>query len=176
MERVLRAHPGVDAAAVDARPAGDGGTRLVAWLAPEVPDDARTWLAKYLPPHLIPAAFVGLARLPLTSAGKLDRRALPDPDRTPVGACAVEPPETATERLLAELWRELLHVEAVNALDNFFDLGGHSLLATQLLARLPVELPLTVLFDQPTLRDLAAHIDALDRTAAPAEEVVVVVT
>ncbi|HEV7900058.1 MAG TPA: amino acid adenylation domain-containing protein [Planosporangium sp.] len=169
IERELCAHPAVTAAAVRARTRRAGGARLIAWLAPAVPDNLRGWLAERLPPHLVPDAFVALDRLPLNAAGKLDHTALPEPEPTHA-ATGAEPPVGQTERALADLWRELLDVGVVNRDDNFFDLGGHSLLATQLLARIPGDLPLTVLFDYPTLRDLAERVDEMARDTGIATE------
>jgi acyl carrier protein len=105
---------------------------------------------------------VRLERLPLTANGKLDRRALPDPE-APSAAEQVEP-RTVTERVIAEIWMEVLGVESVGVEDDFFAAGGHSLKATQVLARisrmLEVELPLRVLFEAPTIAGLAAAVEA----------------
>ena len=155
IERVLIDHPSVQDAAVRADPTAQ---RLIAWIVPAVPDELRRWLGQRLPPPLIPDAFVALDQLPRTAHGKLNTAVLPAP--TPHRpALVTEPPTGPTEESLAGLWRELLGVPTVNRTDNFFDLGGHSLLATQLLARIPAELPLSVLFDHPTLAELAAHVD-----------------
>jgi hypothetical protein len=108
--------------------------------------------------------------MPLTAAGKVNRAALPEPEHAPA-ASTPEPPVGPTERLLADHWRALLNVDVVNRTDNFFDLGGHSLLATQLLARIPGDLPLAVLFDHPTLRDLAQHVDELTEAGCLPEPV-----
>jgi hypothetical protein len=113
---------------------------------------------------MVPADIVWLDKLPLNSSGKLDRRALPAPDRkrSELGV-AVEAPRTQTEKLLATIWMELLGIDQVGRHDSFFVLGGHSLLATQVLARiharLNVEVALRGLFDNPTLSALAREID-----------------
>ena len=116
---------------------------------------------------MVPAAFVGLAALPLTASGKVDRRALAGPAFAPQGAAAAAgyvAPATGTEQELAAIWSEVLGVGRVGARDDFFDLGGHSLLAVQILSRmrdrLGVDLPVRVLFEAPTLAALARRVDA----------------
>ncbi|MCY8606860.1 phosphopantetheine-binding protein [Bacillus sonorensis] len=99
--------------------------------------------------------------MPVTSNGKLDRKALPEPKRL---SSAYTEPATATEARLAVLWQEVLGVERVGATDHFFELGGHSLKAMTLIARihqeLEAEVPLRELFLHPTVRDLAVWIEA----------------
>jgi acyl carrier protein len=114
---------------------------------------------------MVPAAFVFLDAWPLTPSGKIDRAALPSPERVDQGA--IQPyvaPRTEAEATLAQICAELLGLERVGAEDSFFALGGHSLLATQLLARVraqfQVELPLRALFEQPTVAGLAQHVEA----------------
>jgi amino acid adenylation domain-containing protein len=164
----LGAHPGVEAAAVIARPAPDGTSRLVAYVVapPAVvltPAALRTTLRDRLPEYMLPAVFVRLTALPLSASGKLDRTALPAPetvetlrDRQYVA------PRTAVERRLAALLSELLAMP-IGVGDNFFLLGGHSLLGTQLIARVRnafgVDLPLRTVFDHPTVEDLALEIE-----------------
>ncbi|MDQ3982113.1 MAG: amino acid adenylation domain-containing protein, partial [Actinomycetota bacterium] len=131
VQAALRRHPSVEEAVV--APASDASGRiLVAYLTgapvPSV-SELRAFLAERLPAHMIPAAFVPLDELPLTPAGKVDRAALPapGPQRPDLGH-GYEEPVTETEKLLAEIWSEVLGVERVGRTDNFFDLGGHSLL------------------------------------------------
>jgi amino acid adenylation domain-containing protein len=168
---LLTEHPLVRAATVDLRPDRAGIPRLVAWVAPAVPDGLRTWTADRLPSHLVPAEFVPVPALPLTANGKLDRRGLPDPVG-PAASMVDDPPAGPTEWTLAALWGQALGVADVNRGDDFFDLGGHSLLAAQVVARIPalfgVDLPLTALFDHPTLADLAACVDAAQAAPRPA--------
>ncbi|MFI0484310.1 amino acid adenylation domain-containing protein [Actinomadura sp. 9N215] len=143
--------------------------RLVAYIVPtpgqEEPraDELRAFLRSRLPESMIPAAIVMLPELPLTSSGKVDHKALPDPPRPD----PVEP-ETATERVLADIWRRVLNVDYVAVNDDFFELGGHSLLAAQIIARirseLNVDLPIVAVFDAPTVVRLAIVVDH----AAPA--------
>ncbi|MGH9350163.1 MAG: amino acid adenylation domain-containing protein [Vicinamibacterales bacterium] len=139
--------------------------------------DMRARLGESLPEIMIPPVFVLLDRLPVSANGKLDRRALPLPDRGSLQAASLVPPRTPTEEVLAALWREVLGIDGFGVHANFFDLGGHSLLATRVTAGIRrhfhVQLRLHVVFDQPTIAQLAevvetALLDALD--AIPEEE------
>ncbi|MEW5929610.1 MAG: amino acid adenylation domain-containing protein [Gemmatimonadota bacterium] len=168
IEAVLRMHGQVKEAVVLLREDVPGQPRLVAYVTGEAgaePSAAglRAHAAEQLPEYMVPGAFVVLERLPVTSNGKVDRRALPAPERASEGEY-VEP-RTAVEELLAGTWAELLHLERVGAADNFFGLGGHSLLATQVVSRarqaFGVEVPLRALFEAPTVAGLAARIEAL---------------
>ncbi|MBV9787732.1 MAG: amino acid adenylation domain-containing protein, partial [Chloroflexi bacterium] len=140
-----------------------------------LPSNLRAFLADRLPEYMIPAAFVTLDALPLTPTGKIDRRALPAPERLrdEAEAGAAEP-STPTEQMLTGIWSSILGVEQVGRFDHFFELGGHSLKATQVITRIrdafEVELPLRVLFESPTVAELAARIDAA-RSAALADNV-----
>jgi hypothetical protein len=100
----------------------------------------RASLAATLPEHMVPTAFVTLAEFPLTPNGKLDRRALPRPDRAAVEGTRVAP-RTPVETALARLWAELLDLPEVGIHDDFFALGGHSLLAARLTFRIGREIP-----------------------------------
>ncbi|MEV7144842.1 amino acid adenylation domain-containing protein, partial [Streptomyces tauricus] len=116
-----------------------------------------------LPEYMVPSVFVELAEVPLTANGKLDRTALPEPHGVRQVTTGPVAPRTEAERILAEVWAQVLGVEEVGAEDNFFDLGGHSLLATQVISRVRevfgVEVPLSVLFDEPTVREFASVIE-----------------
>jgi len=168
IESVLRQHPSVREAVVLVQGQGTSNERLVGYVTARgqvSPDfkDLRSFLKERLPEYMVPAGFVGLEKLPLTSSGKLDRGALPIPDRVgPERAAANETPETETERALAAIWMELLGIDQIGIHDNFFELGGHSLLATRVvarvLARMSVEVALRVMFDCPTLAELALAI------------------
>ena len=169
VEAALRAHPAVDSAAVVAREDRPGEARLVAYVvasggAQPTAAELRAYLADRLPSYLVPSGWVGLDALPLLPNGKLDRRALPDPDEA-AGEAEHVAPRTPTEEILAGIWAEVLGVETVGAADDFFALGGHSLLATRMAARVRgafgVELPLRALFEAPTVGGAAARIDAL---------------
>ncbi|MBL1106797.1 amino acid adenylation domain-containing protein, partial [Streptomyces sp. 5-8] len=170
IETALAEHPQVGQVAVIARKDHAEDTRLVAYLVPVDgaalrPEDLRDHLREWLPDYMVPAAFVTLGALPLTTNGKLDRHALPEPEFT--GSRAGRVPHTPQEQVLAGLFAEVLGLTQVGADDSFFDLGGHSLLATRLVARvratLGVELPLHTLFRTPTVAGLAAALSGAGR-------------
>ncbi|RKG94728.1 amino acid adenylation domain-containing protein, partial [Corallococcus sp. CA053C] len=172
VEAVLRAHASVQDVVVHARTEAPGEKRLVAYVvarAGHVMDAAalKELVQRHLPRYMVPSAFVALAALPLTPNGKVDRKALPAPEAAPAQS-SVLAPRTLTEELLASVWARVLRVERVGAYDHFFELGGHSLLATQAVSRireaLQVDLPLSSLFEAPTLAALAEKVDALRAT------------
>ncbi|MGH7833537.1 MAG: AMP-binding protein, partial [Candidatus Binatia bacterium] len=152
--------------------------RLVAYLiarAEQKPStgELRRFLKSTLPDYMVPSAFVFLDALPLTPNGKLDHSSLPLPDqrdREEHGRSAAS--HTPMEKLIADIWAEVLQVERIGIHENFFDLGGHSLLVTRVLSRVretcQVELPLRALFEDPTVAGLAAKIThARTQEAAP---------
>ncbi|HEU4456113.1 MAG TPA: amino acid adenylation domain-containing protein, partial [Longimicrobium sp.] len=165
IESVLLEHPAVREAVVLARGEGDA-RRLVAYVASgdahPTPAELKAHVAAILPEHMVPSAFVVVDAFPLTPNGKIDRRALPDPDLGSDEDRAA--PRTPTEEILAGMWSELLGVESVGIDDGFFALGGHSLLATRMVSRVResfgVELPIRAVFEDATLAALAARIDA----------------
>ena len=118
-------------------------------------------MRRHLPAYMVPARFVELKALPLTASGKIDRAALPDPGESPRGHEYVAP-RTPLEASLAEIWEDLLGVEPVGVLDDFFALGGHSLLATQVVIRIRRthgDIPLHIIFDSPTIAQLAEAVE-----------------
>jgi amino acid adenylation domain-containing protein len=164
IEAALRQHPEVREALVLAAERANGDKRLVAYVVPTDGEDLaapalRSFLLEQLPEYMLPSAFVMLDALPLTTNGKVDRRALPPPDESSLaqGADYVAP-RTPTEEQLAAIWAELLGLPRVGVNDNFFALGGHSLLAVRVLLRVQerfqVELPLSTLFEAPTIAQL----------------------
>ncbi|MCF2135589.1 condensation domain-containing protein, partial [Mycetohabitans sp. B3] len=166
IEACLMAHPQVRDAVVLAT--GEGSDkRLVAYVVAD-PDDAlastlRAQVAASLPEYMVPSAFVRLDAWPLTPNGKLDRRALPEPDADALAHQAYEAPQGELETTLAAIWAELLGVERVGRHDSFFALGGHSLLAVRLMNRvrmLGADVPLATLFATPTLAAFAAALEA----------------
>jgi amino acid adenylation domain-containing protein len=167
VEAALLAHPAVREAAVVAA-GGPEGRRLVAYVvaaagSAPAPAELRAHLLGRLPEPLVPAAFVTLDALPLTAHGKLDRGALPAPDDAARPAAGHEPPATAAEWLLAEVWEEVLAIAGAGAHDNFFALGGDSILSIRVVAlarRRGLELSLQQLFRHQTLRELARHAGA----------------
>ncbi|HEX8275252.1 MAG TPA: amino acid adenylation domain-containing protein, partial [Longimicrobiaceae bacterium] len=170
IEAALLEHPALLDAVVVARDDGAGGLRLAAYAAPPAGAPApaaaelRAHLRERLPEYMIPASFTLLDALPLTSNGKVDRRALPAPELAP-DADAYVAPATPTETTLAGIWAEVLGVERVGARDDFFLLGGHSLVATRVIARareaFGAEVPLRALFEAPTVAGLAERVDAI---------------
>jgi hypothetical protein len=121
---------------------------------------------------MVPGAFVQIAAMPLGPSGKVNRRALPAPDRLEADAARVAaPPRPGIEQALAEQWRAMLHVSSVDRDENFFDAGGHSLLLPQILRQVAdafgVELTLVELFEYPTIASLAAHIRRRQALAPP---------
>jgi acyl carrier protein len=123
----------------------------------------RTHLKDSLPSYMLPAQIHVIDALPLNANGNLDRRALAAADVATVKR-AYEPPRSAAERGVADIWRQMLGVEQVGLHDNFFELGGHSLLATQVASRierdLGVKLSLRTLFEAQNLAGLAAAVEA----------------
>jgi amino acid adenylation domain-containing protein len=184
IESTLSRHPAVQENVVLARADGHGergAASLVAYVVVrrgESPTDTelRNFLAEKLPEHMLPTTIVRLPTLPLTSNGKVDRRALPAPDSSRPNLEQVYiAPRTPVEETLATIWSQVLGVEKIGVQDNFFELGGHSLLATQVVSRVreafQVEVPLPTLIETPTISGLAEQIEtirwAAETTAAP---------
>ncbi|MBB2740445.1 UNVERIFIED_ORG: amino acid adenylation domain-containing protein [Microbispora rosea subsp. rosea] len=175
IESVLRAAPEVAGAAVGVCDGPDGLPRLVAYVvrAAGEPEEADLWpslrdrLRRDVPEYMVPAHLVVLDALPLTPNGKLDRKALPVPEWTRARSRPYRPASTPLEEDLAAMWGEVLGIaEPVGVDDDFFELGGHSLTATQIIARIQarfaINVPIVVLFENPTVADLAAAMDRLD--------------
>ncbi|MBW7477888.1 hypothetical protein K0T92_24665, partial [Paenibacillus oenotherae] len=124
--------------------------------------ELRRYVGSQLPSYMVPAFFVELAEVPLTPNGKVDRRGLPEPERSAMGGESYVAPRTELEAKLAEIWQSVLGIAQVGAKDHFFELGGHSLKATMLAARvykeLNVNLPLRSIFEAPRLEELAQRI------------------
>jgi acyl carrier protein len=165
-------HADVKEAVVIAREDVAGEKRLVAYVTLRNRSgagvtDMRAHLKSMLPDYMVPSAFVVLESLPLTPNGKLDRRALPLPDKASYAIAQYAPPEGEVEQIIAGIWQELLQVERAGREDDFFDLGGHSLLAMRLVANiqslLSVDLPIRVIFEYPTLRQLSGQVLGLRR-------------
>ncbi|QSQ19553.1 amino acid adenylation domain-containing protein [Pyxidicoccus parkwayensis] len=198
IEAVLARHPEVREAAVVLRSLGDAEPQLVAYVVPSSaprpelrPGDGaqasallssldgapsssalRAWLRERLPDALVPSAVLSLSALPLTSSGKLDRKALSalPVEEAHAEAGSGEAPRGPVEELLAQLFCNVLGVESVTRDGHFFELGGHSLSATRLVARVRqsfgVELPLATVFATPTVAGLARALAELQRSSA----------
>jgi amino acid adenylation domain-containing protein len=143
IEATLGDHPDVENSLVVAhRRAGEQEARLVAYAAPRAGHtldvaELRAWLGRTLPAYMVPAIFVPLDAFPMTANGKIDRRALPDPEaHRALGAGAYLAPRTRTERVVAETWAEVLALPRVGARDNFFELGGDSIRAIKVVGAL----------------------------------------
>ena len=165
VENVLLKHPDILEAVVLPFPAEDGETVLTAYFVcrNKTHQSPRDFLAQYLPDYMIPSFFANLDAMPLTSSGKLDKRALPQPENL-MSFSQYKPPQNETERALVEIWKEVLACESVGIEDNFFDLGGHSLKAIRLASKvrsvLGVELLPADIFRVSRLTDQAGLIRA----------------
>jgi acyl carrier protein len=156
---------------VVAREDTPGDRRLAAYLVAKttagVPQsELRAFLKERLPDYMVPASFMLLDRLPLTPSGKVDRRALPAPDRARRELeRELVAPRNDTETRIAAIWRDVVGLDRVGVTENFFELGGHSLLLPQVVHRLraafQLEVPLRALFDEPTVEGLAITIQEL---------------
>ena len=170
VEAGLRQHPEIRDVAVVAQNDRNGEKRLVAYVvgAYMAMTELRSFLQNRLPDYMIPSAYMWLDELPLTTNGKIDRKALPMPADAPVeSGSEYEAPRTVTEELLAGIWSEVLKVERVGIHDNFFELGGHSLLMAQVMSRvrdsLQLEIPLRTLLAAPTISELAEAVEIAAR-------------
>ena len=174
IEAALRNHPAVKDVVVVDRDDSTGTKYLCAYVVTSSGTpvaELRDHLAGEFPSAMVPSVFVALESLPRLINGKVDRAALPVPDRDRARAeAAVESPRTPVEERLAALFAEVLGVSRVGVHESFFELGGHSLLATQLVSRVrrAFEVPLAVraLFDAPTVAGIARHVEAAMWTRA----------
>ncbi|MBW3656193.1 MAG: amino acid adenylation domain-containing protein, partial [Gemmatimonadetes bacterium] len=179
VESVLAAHPAVGACVVVTREDTPGDVRLVAYTvatagvqAPSA-DELRAFARERLPEHMVPLAWVALQALPLSPSGKIDRKALPAPERGCTGT-AYAAPRSEVEQTLALIWAEVLGVERVGVHDDFFALGGYSLLGMQVAARVQqafgVSLPLHTLFQATTIEALSRRIAHAQMLVQPEDE------
>ena len=162
---ILGQHPRLKACFVAAQKNQQGDNILVAYVVasssnPVAASDLRSYLAAHVPAALVPSAFVFLQELPFTPNGKVNRRALPEPELGKAEtASAFIAPRTPVEESLAKIWCRVLKLERVGVGDNFFDLGGHSLIATQVVSQIErvfnVEISLRTIFERPTIEGLA---------------------
>ncbi len=171
IEAVLRKHGRIKEAVVVARQDHKTFDRqLIAYFTTEkgtgdVPGqgELRAFLKATLPDFMIPAPFVSLDTMPLTSNGKIDRKALPEPDSGAMREQVFVAPDTKTQRILASIWKEVLKIENLSIHDDFFMMGGHSLLATVVISRIQkafnLDLSITSMFDFPTISQFSQHLD-----------------
>jgi amino acid adenylation domain-containing protein len=170
IEEALRNHPGVTDSVVVLFEDDAGDKRLVAYVVPASQSqltltELRNFLKAKLPSYMLPAALETIAALPLMPNGKIDRRALPEPQQVRPETCeSFVAPRTLMEALLASAWCEALKLERVGVHDNFFELGGHSLLAARVVSNLrhsmKIELGMVDVLRSPTIAELAALLEA----------------
>ena len=172
IEAVLNQNIDVQTSCVIIREDTPGDKYLVAYIVSHyerIPmiSELRQFLSSKLPLYMVPQAFVFLESLPLTTNRKVDRRALPAPDKIGNRRDQYVAPRNGIEEMLVQIWTEILKVEQVGIYDNFFEIGGHSLLATQLVSRIrslfKIELPLRSLFGAATVAELAHLIGQLQQ-------------
>ena len=175
IEAALVAHPRVAQSVVIARGNATDGRHLVAYVVSQATDrpthhELRKHLQQLLPEYMVPSSVVLLDSFPLTSNGKVDRRALPDP-AVRSGGLNYLTARSPAEEVLTTVWMEVLQHTQIGVNDNFFELGGHSLMATRVVARireiLGIELPLRSIFDAPTIGELGERLGKLLSTSAP---------
>ncbi len=174
IEARLLESPEIDEAVVIAREDQPGDNRLVAYLVAATEHVAniemlKARLKQALPDYMVPAAFVLLDSLPLSANGKLDRKRLPQPDMSGMSAQHYQEPQTPVERILADIWRDLLAVKRVGRHDNFFELGGDSILSIQVVSRARqagVVITPKLLFQNQTLSALAVAAEQIQQLSA----------
>lgn len=180
VEAALARHPAVRAAVATARAEHSGELRLDAYAVPEpgpgpTVAQLRGFLRERLPAAMVPSRIAIVGELPVTANGKVDRAALPEIHVETLGPAGPNlPAATRLERLIADVWRQVLNVSELGTADNFFDLGGHSVLLVAVAGRLAEELgrpvtPLTVL-EHPTVAALARHLGQDGEPGPTAEE------
>ncbi len=177
IESTLAAQAGVETAVVMPHTATDGQTTLVAYYTvkadaplPPSQETLRDALSQALPNYMVPSVWMQLEQMPRTPNDKIDRQALPAPSQEQISRVAdYTPPRTPLEKRLVDLWENLLQVEEIGIHENFFSLGGHSLLAVQLITALRQQLdkdvPLRLLFDAPTIAELAYKLQKISDLA-----------
>lgn len=172
IESALNRQASVQESVVIARDSSAGDKRLVAYLVPRSGaidvSELRAYLGQTLPEYMVPAQYVSLPRLPLTTNGKVDRQALPVPDTTrPNLKSDYVAPRNGTEETLAKIWAEVLELQQVGVADNLFELGGDSIRGIRILAKaqqaLSVQLTVENLFQHPTVAELAACASGLQK-------------
>ncbi len=178
IEALLNQHDHVQNCCVIAHEGTPGNKRLVAYLVPQkevtpATDELRQFLSDKLPGYMVPTAIVILESLPLTANGKVDRRALPDPDLHQELSDYVMP-NTEVEIIIAGIWQKALGAEKVGIYNNFFELGGHSLLLVkinqQLQEEFGLELSIVDMFNYPNIHSLSQKLSARNYKLEPIKE------
>ncbi len=172
IESQIMKHPAVrEAVAVD-RVDASGNKYLCAyivWNTVLTVTEIKGYLAGELPDYMIPTYFISIGEIPLTQNGKIDRKALPEPEGNINTGTEYIAPRNETEAKLAEIWQEVLGIEKVGLHDNFFELGGHSLkatvVATSIHKRFNLEIPLREIFTNSTLMGLAEYIQKVQKSS-----------
>ncbi len=186
IDSVLSGHPAVQHATTMVRESGGGDQRLATYVVLEDPAEIdlqnrngrsrpaqvtealQTWLRDQLPEHMVPPTITILERFPLTPSGKVDRRALPEPDESR-GSADYVAPRTMQQKKLAQIWSDVLNVDRVGAGDDFFRLGGDSILSLQLVAaanNAGLQLTPRLVFEHRTLAELAAVVGSRPNVVA----------
>lgn len=174
IESALQDHAPITSAVVLAREAGHAEKELVAYIVTTVDlniSDIRSHVGEILPAYMIPAFFVQLREFPVNSSGKIDRKALPQPEHTGMQTgIAYEAPATEIEKTLVEIWQAVLGRENIGVHDDYFALGGSSLKAMMIVKKIMDEtglsVPVKLLFEQKNIRSIAKHIDGADTATA----------
>lgn len=180
VETVLSGHPAVSQAIVSAHEFEPGDARLVAYIThtnggQSLVSDLRAHLAGSLPDYMIPSIFMPLDSLPLTPNGKVDRKGLPVPDtRRPQTDQAFMAPQSDMEKLLSEIWTQVLKVDTIGTGDSFFELGGNSLLGVRVVGKvgeaLKRKVPVLALFQYPTIAAFAGYLAGESAQPAVAQD------
>jgi len=181
IENKLLSHEAVKETVVIARDDNSGNKYLCAYVVGQevlTVSELRSFISQELPEYMIPSYFIQLDKLPLTSNGKVDRKALPERDGSIATGAEYEAPRNAMEEKLVDIWKEVLGVERIGINDSFFELGGHSLKATSLVAKihkvLNVEISLRQIFKAPTIKGISEYIkdtvESIYSSIQPVEE------
>ncbi len=166
IETELRKHDKIKEAVVIV---SKNGKELIGYIVPEnnktaLEDDIKEYLRNKLPEYMVPSYLVIINKLPLTSNGKINRKELPEPEINYIIE-KLDLPETETEIIITDIWKELLRLEAIGINQNFFEIGGHSLLATRLVTKLRdkylIEIALKIIFEKTTIKSLSEYVDTL---------------
>ncbi len=167
IEFVLKQSPGIQQAVVVVGDEKESDKKLIAYIVPEgefKKEKTSAFLQSKLPAYMIPHVFIPLSRIPLTANGKVDKKALPNPESlTASGIRITKSPETEKQKLVASIWMEALRLKELSIDDNFFEIGGHSLIAVKVMKKIEEKtgsrLPITALFEAPTIEKLSAILE-----------------